>query len=182
MSRFRRTRAGIEVRLSPAEAAMLRRLLGDLLELLGEADEEAAPADPLEAMLGSAQGPQQSPEDPVLARLFPDAYTDDAAASAEYRGLMDGELRTTKLSAARSTLDSLEELSSGKLRLDDATAQAWLLSINDLRLSLGTRLEVTEELADQIEALPEDDPRLPGLTAYLWLGWLQETLLDAYAG
>ena len=55
-------------------------------------------------------------------------------------------------------------------------ADAWLGCLNDLRLVLGTRLEVTEDLDER--TLAEDDPRLPALELYSWLGWLQESLLS----
>ena len=61
------------------------------------------------------------------------------------------------------------------MRLSRDQADAWLGALNDLRLVLGTRLEVTEDL--DADDLAEDDPRLPGLEIYGWLGWLQESLL-----
>ncbi len=174
MSAFRRTRAGIELRLRPGESAVLESLLAELVTMLAEEE----PTDPLEAMVGSS-GPRPSPDDPVLARLLPDAY-DDPEAAAEYRGLMESELRAGKAGAARTVLAALERAGDGHVVLDDDEhVQAWLGALNDLRLALGTRYEVAEDTYELVDRLPPDDPRLPGLTAYLWLGWLQETLLEA---
>ena len=60
--------------------------------------------------------------------------------------------------------------------MDREQADAWLGCLNDLRLVLGTRLEVTE---DTELDLRRDDPRAQALTVYGWLGWLQESLLEA---
>ena len=64
----------------------------------------------------------------------------------------------------------------GRLVLARDEADAWLVCLNDLRLVLGTRLEVTEETDP--DALPDDDPCLPALEVYAWLGWVQETLVS----
>lgn len=57
----------------------------------------------------------------------------------------------------------------------------WLGSLNDLRLTIGTRLEVSDEDEGQdgsLYRLPDSDPRKPMVMAYLWLGALQETLIE----
>lgn len=52
-------------------------------------------------------------------------------------------------------------------------------ALNDLRLAIGTRLDITdEEDADLLYRLPDEDPRKPMVMAYLWLGGLQETLVE----
>ena len=62
----------------------------------------------------------------------------------------------------------------GKVLLDREHQDAWLSCLNDLRLVLGTRLEVTEDT----EFDPgSEDPRQQALHVYGWLGWLQESLL-----
>jgi len=182
-NRFRRTRAGIEAKFGAAEAAALRRLFTELVDLLddGDGDPAAASADPLERLFAESKE-RSRPDDPVLARLLPDAYADDEAASSEYRRLTEGDLRAGKVAAASAALASLQLADDGRVRLDGEGAQAWLSALNDLRLSLGTRFEVTEDLHEEVERMPSDDPRLPGLSAYLWLGWLQETLVQAVAG
>ncbi len=63
----------------------------------------------------------------------------------------------------------------GRLLLDRDEADAWLGCLNDLRLVLGTRLEVTEETELDLR---DDDPRAQALQVYGWLGWLQESLLS----
>ena len=64
----------------------------------------------------------------------------------------------------------------GKLVLDRDEADAWLSWLNDIRLVLGTRLEVTEDTYD--DSFDPDDPRAQLLGIYGWLGWLQESLIS----
>ncbi|HVE63163.1 MAG TPA: DUF2017 domain-containing protein [Mycobacteriales bacterium] len=158
--RFRRTHDGVEARLEPGEAALLRDLVEDLLPLLA-ADEVAG--------------------DPVLARLFPDGYRDDPEAAAELRSLIQDDLRAGKRAALQTVLDGLSSRNTkGRVLLDTEAASAWLGGLNDLRLSLGTRLGVTEETYDELDlpAPDGDDPRRQALEIYAWLGWLQESLVE----
>lgn len=178
MSRFRRGRHGIEARLRPGEMAVLAGLLEQLVDVLDDSGD--ATGDELERIVGA--GPRARPDDPVLARLLPDAYADDEEAAGEYRRLTEGDLRAGKVTAARRVLAGLQASGDGHLRLDDEDAEAWLSALNDLRLSLGTRLDVTEDTYAEVERMAPDDPRRPALTAYMWLGWLQETLVQAVAG
>lgn len=177
--RFTKDRRGLHADPDELEAGLLRRLAEDLLALL--ADEEvdpadARPADPLEALLGSPGGGTELPEDPALARLLPDAYSDDdPAASAEFRRYTEGDLRAGKRQHATTVLATLGK-GAGRITLDRDEADAWLGCLNDLRLVLGTRLEVTEDL--DADDLDQDDPRAHALAVYGWLGWLQESLLS----
>ena len=159
---------------------MLRQLAEDLIQLL-ESDSPAAPVDPLEALVGMSLTSTPRPADPVLARLLPDGYTDDDQAAADFRRYTEHELRSVKRSGLRAVATALGR-DGGKIVLDEATAEVWLTAINDLRLALGTRLEVTEDLYDKLGRLPPDDPRLPGLAVYEWLGGLEESLVQALAG
>lgn len=171
--RFEKTRRGIEATPDEVEAAVLQRCVEDLLVLLGEGETE--PTDPLEAMLGLGAAGTERPEDPALARLLPDAYDDDdPAASAEFRRYTESDLRAGKRAHCTAVLATLPH-GGGTVRLDREGAQAWLGCLNDLRLVLGTRLEITED--DELDDVPEDDPRAQAYAVYGWLGWLQETLV-----
>jgi hypothetical protein len=173
--RFTRDRRGLRADPDELEAGLLRRLAEDLLVLLG--DEPAdPPEDPLEALLGT-RGDTALPEDPALARLLPDAYADDDPdASREFRRYTEGDLRAGKRADAGTVLATLAAADGGRLTLDRDQAAAWLGCLNDLRLVLGTRLEVTEDLDP--DDLDQDDPRSQALAVYGWLGWLQESLLS----
>ena len=175
--RFKKARGGtVRADLEAVEADVLSAVAADLLELLGS-QEEAADADPLAAMVGLSDGPVAPPEDPALARLLPDAYGDDAAAATEFRRYTEGDLRAGKRANASALLASLAPLvgQGGRLVLDRDEADAWLGCLNDLRLVLGTRLEVTEETELVVD---DDDPRAHAVQVYGWLGWLQESLLS----
>jgi hypothetical protein len=148
---IRRTREGdFDVRLSPQERRLLRELPAQLRALL-----------------------DQSADDPSLRRLFPPAYDADAAADAEYRELMHGEL----LARHRDALTVLEQ-TADRERLDEDQVDAWLAALNDLRLVLGTRLGVTEEM---YEEEIDDDSGRSELGVYLYLTWLQEQFVAAAA-
>ena len=182
--RFKKRRGGVvEADVAEVEALVLSSAVGELLELLGEGQE--ADPDPLAAIVGMSSGDVRRPQDPALARLLPDAYREGAsdevdpeAASAEFRRFTEADLRAGKRAHAQTVLETLAPLErGGRLRLDRPGADAWLGCLNDLRLVLGTRLDVSEDpLEDQIT--DEDDPRAQALQVYGWLGWLQESLLE----
>lgn len=136
------------LRLPEEERALLRFLPGELRSLIEEV-----------------------PDDPALRRLFPPAY-DDAEDEAAYRDLMGNELAEGRNRA----LQVLTETATAE-RLTAEQAQAWLTALNDLRLVLGTRLDVTDE--SLLEGLAENDPRGPELALYAYLSWLQEQLVEA---
>lgn len=175
--RFVAKRTGIEARLDRFEVSLLSSMVNDLLVLLGSGDGEVDPdADPLAALVGLGSGPVTRPPDPALARLLPDAYRDDDAAAADFRRYTETDLRAGKRAQATAVLASLAPYSEGgRVRLDRASADAWLGCLNDLRLVLGTRLEVTEET--ELDAAP-DDPRAQALAVYGWLGGVQEMLIS----
>lgn len=145
-----RTRRGqYRLRLPPQEREILRSLPRQLRELLGTSD-------------------------PALRRLFPPAYEDDPERQAEYEGLVSPELTRDRL----DTLAIVERtIDSSKLTEEEITA--WLGALNDLRLVLGTRLDVTEEMYE--EGLPDDDPRSPAFALFAYLGWLEEQIVEAMA-
>ena len=174
--RFKTSRRGVEAKLEPVEAEVLAQCAAELLELLGDSDEVSD--DPLETLVGLPPGDVQMPDDPALARLFPDAYGDDAAAAKEFRRFTESDLRAAKRAAATEALSELQPLlaAGGKLVLDRDQVDAWLAWLNDIRLVLGTRLEITEDAYD--EDLDPEDPRWQVMQIYSWLGWLQESLLS----
>ena len=112
------------------------------------------------------------PTDPALRRLFPPAYEGEPDGEAEYQRLMHEEL----LEGRRAALATLEATADSE-RLSEEDVQCWIGALNDLRLVLGTRLDVTEEpLEDQVT---QDDPRAPAFAVYSFLGYLQEHVVEA---
>jgi hypothetical protein len=185
---------GAAVALDEVEISIIRSLAVQLLELIGPGPAEDASGDPLAELF--AEGPTEPPADPVLRRLFPDAYGDpddtprgkdaerEQARSAEFRRYTENDLRAGKRDSALTVVRSLDELSTGEdggavLRLSADRSRQWLGALNDLRLAIGSRLEITDEDdTDLLYRLPDEDPRKPMVMAYLWLGGLQETLVS----
>ena len=171
------------------EADLLRSLASQLVELLR--NEVAAPTvsnDPLEDLLDFS-GPTTEPEDPVLARLFPTAYPDDEEAAGEFRRFTEGSLRDGKARNAVLIIDMLEEAGLPPelkedglfidIELEAPGAHAWMRSFTDIRLALATRLGIEEGDESYWDLLPEDDPRTHVHDIYEWVGYLQETLVQA---
>lgn len=182
---------GAAVALDEVEISILRSLAVQLLELIGPG-ENLGPdeADPLARLF--AEGPSEPPSDPALARLFPDAYGDPGAEqdrrereyASEFRRYTENDLRARKREDALGVVGSLDGLApaggGAVLRLAPEDCRRWLGALNDLRLAIGTRLEVREDDdTEELFALPDEDPRKPMVMAYLWLGGLQETLIEA---
>ena len=137
---------GFRLRLSRQERDILRDLPGQLREIL-ESD------------------------DPALHRLFPPAYQEDPEREAEYRRLVRDEL----VAGRRRALEVMESTVDAR-RLDQEQLTAWLGALNDLRLVLGTRLDVTQ---DDDRELPQDDPRAAAMALSHYLGWLEAQAVDA---
>jgi hypothetical protein len=154
---FSAARGGdVVARLDPAEAGIVGLLL-DQLEQLLEADADDVG------------------DDPVIARLLPDGHRGDPEAAADYRELTEASLRSGKaddLAMVRATLPD----GGGEVRLDADQAAAWLRTTNDLRLALGTRLDITDDTEPPEEITGEEDQQL---AVYYWLTALQGSLVDA---
>ncbi len=118
------------------------------------------------------------PSDPALARLLPDAYRDDPQAAAEFRRYTEHGLRSAKIAAARTVLATLPAR-GGRIRLTAADSQAWLRALNDVRLALSVRLDVTEDFDSDVAQMDRGDPRFAYVWVYQWLAYLQETLVEA---
>ncbi|CAN5521230.1 DUF2017 domain-containing protein [soil metagenome] len=187
---FQRRRGGGAVAtFTGFEADLVRSLASQLVELLR--NEVAAPNvsdDPLEQLLDFS-GPTTAPEDPVLARLFPTAYPDDEEAAGEFRRFTEGGLRDHKAAAAVAIIDALEEAGLPAelgedglmvdVELDRGGAVTWMKSFTDIRLALATRLGVEDGDEDYWLGLSDEDPRAHVFDIYQWVGYLQETLVDA---
>ena len=159
---FRRNRAdGFDVVLEAGEAAVLTRLCEEMTTLLSADDTQP---------------------DPVLERLFPRAYLDPTEEEAEgdwqrlaHGDLVDGRRRT--LATVEGTLAAaVARRGRFELTLSEEEALAWLAVLNDARLALGIRLDVTEDL--DLSGLDPDDPDTAPFAVYWWLGVLEESLID----
>jgi hypothetical protein len=158
MSRaIRRRRDGrLAVKLPDAGVAMIRDAIASLEPSLGD---------------GSAE----------QSRLFPRAYIDDTD-EARFEELTRGYLIESKREAFRLLIAALDRASIkggiAELDLDEDEVRALLGSMNDLRLVIGTLLDVTDDEQPR-GLLPPDEPAAPQVNAYLWLGAVLEMLVDA---
>jgi hypothetical protein len=177
----------VRIELDPAEVVMLASLVGQVRQLLTDGLPEGlvdGTSDPLQALVGLRSSDTVAPEDPILARLLPAAYRDDDEAAAEYRTLMETDLRLEKSAALQRVLDDLASGGTrrgGELRIElaDDDAALWLYALNDVRLALGTTLDVTEDVDDATAARDADSPHAAGLAVYDWLTWLQDATVGA---
>lgn len=160
----------LTLKLDAAELGVLTQLFDQMAELLEDPDSENN-SDPLAKLLNMS-GSTQISEDPALARLFPDGYSGDEHASADFRRFTEQDLRAQKIAALSVARETLAEF-SGKSTVTPQQAQHWLKALNDLRLVLGTRLEITDE-DDRYRDSDE-----PGIQLYNYLTYLQGTLIDA---
>ena len=189
MKKFRRKSGAAVTHLSSYEVELLSSLVSQLVEMIsdGEPESYAQPAsdDPFELWaqdLASDPDQPEAHEDPVLQRLFPNAYPHDAAASSDFRRFTERELKTKKVADAQVVLDRLArtDLGGGDLRIPADEVQAWLRTLTSVRIAVATRLGITDaESAEELSDLPDDDPRIFMVSVYDWLGFAQETLISA---
>ena len=148
----RRTRSGgYELRLDAGERDVLRRLPDQLRDLLEHEDPSS---------------------DPAMARLYPPAYLDDPIRNLEFEVMAGDDLTKDRLAA----IERMKATGDAE-RLSEDDLLAWLSVANDLRLVLGTRLEITEETSDS--DFPPQDPRAAALALYAYLTWLVDAIVRA---
>lgn len=208
MSTFKRLDDGsISITFTSQEAHVLINLTEQLVELLSEGDGQSHQVDPLLHLVGISNA-DSPPEDPVLRRLLPNAYADEKSAG-EFRRYTEYGLREKKKAHALIIYEALlpqdEEwtgdtpLDKGFLTVTFPSAQAleWLGGLNDLRLALAVRLGIGADLDVNKDAVKEEAPSTPEsihkkyelmldsdpmkavYSVYSWIGWLQQSLLDA---
>ncbi len=143
------------VTLPEVERELLRSLAPQLRDLLAT---------------GSSEG------DPTLHRLFPTAYANDPERDAGYQALVRDELLEKRF-ASLDLLETTASRADGSGELSGDELNAWMRSINDLRLVLGTRLDVSED--DDPAGIDPDDPDAQAWSIYHYLAMLQSFIIDA---
>lgn len=127
-----------------------RRIIGDLLDTLDEVIENRSE---------------------VAWRLFPNAHPDDEQLAAEYAELVGDDLIDGRKHAITTMRETL-----GRDELNSEQLNAWMATINDLRLVIGTRLNVTEE-SDPDDFSSETDQYL--YAVYVFLSVVLEEIIEA---
>jgi hypothetical protein len=179
---IKRERHGIvSVALDAHEVMVVRSACEQLGELFDSRDDGGVTAS--EVMPGvldpfADSGPRERPEDPALARLLPDAYPEDVEATGEFRRFTESDVLNFKRGNLNTMLATLGD-GSAPIRLDQDQVRGWMYAINDMRLTIGTRLELEEGYGEEMAALPPEDPRLPLYYLYEWLSALQDGLISA---
>ncbi len=168
--------------LASHEAALLDSLVTSMLGML-EDRESSSPPDELEEITGMRTGNSQPPQDETMKRLLPDFYrsqTGHPAGSATteslnsaLRSLHEPEIIDAKRQAAQQVLQTIPE-GGGRFELTEDDAHAWAAAVNDVRLALGTMLDIRP---DGPERLPADHPMAGHFDVYQWLTVLQEYLV-----
>ena len=143
----------VDAKLQAEEAEVVLRMASDILDELEDVD------------------------DPGLRRLFPPAYEQDPKADEEFRSLTKDDLIERKKLAVNMVIKSIEHGKTKRgvwsARLDEETAHSWLGVVNDARLIMGTRLNVTE---DDYGDLPSSNPQM---NLYVYLTALEGALIEA---
>jgi hypothetical protein len=197
---------GIALRLVEREREILRALLADLSLVVGA---PPLPTEPWDADGRRVAGADEWPDDPdravepaadtdpaaddagdagdtadddlddldiadIRARLYPSAAPEDPRADEAYRRLVHEDLeagRRARIAIVEATLDAQ--------LIDDEQAEAWLHTLNDLRLVLGTRLTITEDA--ESEEFDAEDPDAAARVVYAYTGWLEGQFVDVLA-
>lgn len=142
----------------------------------------------LAALVGQFVDLLRATEDPhvdgAVARLVPDAYSDDPAAAEEFRAATESDLLDRREADAARVLASMGDaaeladaaddavlLEEVELVLDHETAHAWLRTLAAVRLVLASRLGIEHE--------DDRDPDDPRFGVYDWLGFRLNGLVEA---
>ena len=170
---FQRTATGrVVLRVDQVERGLLMSVARQVMDLVQPA--EASPdQDPLAAQLGWVDGDVGISDDPAVARLLPDAY-DDPDDAREFRRFTENDLRQSKMQQAMTVVEEIER--SGE-KVAVTSTDSWLGLLNDARIAIGTRIQISEDNHEELAGLPDGDPRSGLFHVYDWLTFLQESLV-----
>ncbi len=112
-------------------------------------------------------------EPDLTRRLYPTAYPDDEELEGDYQEMVHDQLLMQRLDGIDQLQASIDD---EKISFD--VADVWMNTINQLRLVLGTQLDVGEE---QVE-IDEDDPLATSHVIYQVLSYVLEELTKVRLG
>ncbi len=155
--RLRKSGDTVRIRLSVAESHVLELLLTEIRDVLAPGALDSA--------------------DRVRQRLYPAGYLDDPAAAGAFRELTEQALqreRSERVDRCLAELRAARSIRRTDVALDAAAVDRWMRVLNDLRLTYGTRLDISE---DDDYQLDENDPDVQLRARYVWLTALQDGLV-----
>lgn len=113
--------------------------------------------------------------DPATARLLPRVSTNPVVA-AEYKALVGDELRRSKLERVDQFETTIQNAEVGRskvvFKLSPEEYEIWIGFLNDMRLMVGSQLNITEDWDPDYETLDPDE------WLYLVLTSIQCQLID----
>ena len=119
------------------------------------------------------------PGDPVHDRLYPDGYSGaiEPSAQEQFRDLIQPGLRSQRLEHLELCRNELGAAvaTHGRVEVDADGCDRWLRVLNDLRLSIGTRLEISDD--DDHRDIRADGPAGAAYLIYGWLTEVQDTVV-----
>ena len=188
----------IHIDLLPQEAELLGSLVTQTILLMQDYSPLPLDDNPVLAALDIG-GSSDLPDDPALARLFPDAY-EDAEQSQEFRQLVEQGLINRKLVDAATVSNALTEARAHAYLqgrgedfdgdLDEAAQdgheqrvsvspehfEAWIRTLNTVRLAVAARVDITSVEVHQVKL--HDPETRPTVLVYDWLGVLLEGFIE----
>ncbi|WP_182353953.1 DUF2017 family protein [Flaviflexus huanghaiensis] len=190
---FKRVRGGVSSGGDIFELELVASLMRDVVAILGEDVAVVDVTDDPLAVLERELAPSAEPSfDPVVERLLPD-MSEDPDEARELRELSESSVRSTKVSNLTSVYRALSS-STGRVFVAEDEIPVWMSALNDLRLVLGTRLDINDEaraeevaarageIADGHHANPlrdEDEVEHQLMLVYAMITWWQDSLIDA---
>jgi hypothetical protein len=151
LSRFARRGDRFDVRLQPWARALLREVCEESRTLLEREDPSS---------------------DPAMARLFPPAYPDDPLQNLDFETALGDAPRSGKLRAIETVERTLDAA-----HLSEDELLSWIAVVNDARLVIGTRLDVTEESTE--EDFADDEERAAAFEVFRYLAGLVYDMVAA---
>lgn len=194
MYSFKRVRGGISSGGDIFELELIASLMRDVVAILGE-DVSVVDVsdDPLDALARELAPVPEPSFDPVIDRLLPD-MSEDPDEARELRELTESGIRSTKVSNLTAVYRDLSS-STGRIYVPESEIPVWMSALNDLRLVLGTRLDIDDEeraeevthrageIADGIhtdnELTEDEEVENQLMLVYAMVSWWQDSLIDA---
>lgn len=176
MRGFHRDGEDVVLTLDDEEIRILQSLVADLRKMIEPAPIQVS--DPLAEIVGIDETAVE-PIDEAVARLFPNAYTDDDEAATEFRRFTERGLRQRRMEQTKTVEMVFERASRGATTVSEPETRAALGVFNDLRVVLGVRLGIEQDDDGRDDFIAPEDPRRPMYVAYQWLTWLQQALLES---